>query len=184
MRPRDIPNLITGLRILLVAPVVFAILSERFEWALGLFIVAGASDGVDGFLAKYFSWQSRLGSLLDPIADKLLLVGCFIASWIVGLLPAWLVIAVVARDLVIVGGATAYHMLVGPFEGRPLLASKLNTLMQLVLLLVVLLDRTLFPLSPALIWTLSVATLATTLGSGLMYVYRWGRSYRHRRPRG
>lgn len=177
MKPRDIPNLITVLRILLVAPVVYAMLSQRFSLALLLFIAAGVSDAVDGFLAKFFHWQSRLGSFLDPIADKLLLVSCFVAAAALSLLPAWLVVAVVLRDLVIVVGAAVYYRLLGPFDGRPLLTSKLNTLVQLILIVVVLVDQGVTPVSPLLLQLLGIVTLSTTVASGVMYVYFWGQSY-------
>lgn len=177
MRARDIPNLITVFRIFLVIPVVQAMLAERFGLALLLFVVAGVSDAVDGFLAKYFHWQSQLGSLLDPVADKLLLVSCFVAAGVMSLLPPSLVAAVVLRDLLIVSGASAYYLLLGPFEGEPLLISKLNTLVQLVLIVAVLADRGIGAIPAELLTALMGATLITTVLSGVMYVYLWGRSY-------
>lgn len=177
MKARHIPNLITTFRIFLVLPIVDAMMTERFGLALGLFVVAGVSDAVDGFLAKYFHWQSRLGSLLDPVADKLLLVSCFITAGVLSLLPPALVVAVVLRDLLIVSGASAYYLLLGPFAGEPLLISKLNTLVQLVLIVGVLADRAVVAIPPALLDLVMVATLITTVASGASYVYLWGRSY-------
>lgn len=177
MNARHLPNLITVARIFLVIPTVDAMLQQRHGLALLLFVVAGVSDAVDGFLAKYFSWQSRLGSLLDPVADKLLLVGCFVTAGFMNMLPPSLVAAVVLRDILIVAGASAYYVLLGPFEGSPLLVSKLNTLVQLVLIVAVLADRGLEPLPSELLDTLMVTTLITTVLSGGMYVYLWGRSY-------
>lgn len=177
MKARDIPNLITVVRIFLVIPTVDAMLDERYGLALLLFVTAGVSDAVDGFLAKYFHWQSRLGSLLDPIADKLLLVSCFIAAGFMSLLPPSLVAAVVLRDVLIVSGASAYYLLLGPFEGEPLLVSKVNTLVQLVLIVAVLADRGLGTVPSAILDLLVVAVFTTTVLSGGMYVYLWGRSY-------
>lgn len=90
MKPHDIPNVITAFRFLLVPPVVILLLQERFTAALIVFGVAGFSDGLDGFLAKRYDWRSRLGSILDPLADKLLLVSSFVTLGWLGLIPAWL----------------------------------------------------------------------------------------------
>ncbi|WP_139558273.1 CDP-alcohol phosphatidyltransferase family protein [Methylotetracoccus oryzae] len=180
---RDIPNLITFFRIVLVGPVILTMTAGRFDWALGLFILAGVSDAIDGFLAKYFHWQSRLGSFLDPIADKLLLVSCYVTLGLKGLAPLWLVGAIVLRDLVIVAGAIAYYRLSGPYEGRPLLISKLNTLLQLSLVVALLFDQGLHALPSWGLDAMIYGTLFTTVASGAQYVLLWGRSYwRHEGP--
>jgi cardiolipin synthase len=172
---RDIPNLITLGRIALTIPVVWALIDGRFGLALVLFAVAGISDGVDGYLAKRYGWHSRLGSLLDPAADKLLLLTAYIALGWQGLLPLWLVLAVIGRDLLIVGGATAYHFWIEPFEGAPSRISKLNTLVQILLVVLVVADRGLIAMPPllldAMVWTVA----ATTLASGAGYVWVWSR---------
>ncbi|QSA99039.1 CDP-alcohol phosphatidyltransferase family protein [Methylococcus sp. EFPC2] len=177
MRARHIPNIISVLRVLLVYPVAHYMLNGRYELALSLFIVAGVSDGLDGFLAKHYHWQSKLGSLLDPLADKLLLLTCFILGAHLGLLPVWVTAAVVARDVVILGGAIAYYLLLHPFEGRPHWTSKLNTFLQLVLIVAVLFEHGVAPLPPLLLSTLTCLVLATTALSGIIYVLIWGRSY-------
>ena len=105
MKRSDIPNLITVMRIVLVVPVSWSLLRQEFGLALALFFVAGVSDGLDGFLAKHYGWSSRLGALLDPLADKALLVACYASLAWIGLLPVWLLVLVVARDVVIVAGA-------------------------------------------------------------------------------
>lgn len=102
LEPRHLPNIISVLRILLVYPVVQMLLARRYDWALALFVLAGLSDALDGFLAKHYHWQSRLGSFLDPAADKLLLLACFVVGGWQGLMPLWLVVAAVLRDIVIV----------------------------------------------------------------------------------
>lgn len=177
MKARHIPNIITVCRILLVYPVIHLLLLGRFDWALGLFVVAGVSDAVDGFLAKYFHWQSRLGSYLDPLADKLLLISSYVALAWLGLLPVWLTVLVVLRDVVIFSGAMAYYFLLRPFEGQPLLVSKLNTFFQLFLVFAVLVQHGLTPIPDGVITLLVMAVTLTTVVSGALYVYVWGTSY-------
>ena len=109
MKARDLPNLISFARILLSLPIVWLLYEREFSYALILFAVAGFSDGLDGFLAKHFHWQSHLGGLLDPLADKALLMSSFLVLGGLGLIPIWLVILVIFRDLTIMGGALYYH---------------------------------------------------------------------------
>jgi len=135
VKARDIPNIISIIRILLVLPFVVLILRQEFTWALVLFFVAGVSDGIDGYLAKHNNWTSRLGSILDPLADKLLLVSSFITLGWLNILPVWLVAAVLLRDLAIISGGLAYHVLVGRYEMEPTIVSKLNTFFQIMLVL-------------------------------------------------
>ncbi len=178
LRASDIPNLITIARILLTLPVVIAMLFREFELALALFVVAGVSDGVDGFLAKQFHWQSRLGSLLDPIADKLLLVSSYLCLGWLGLLPAWLVAAVMLRDLIIVGGAGIWTLRIGQLEAEPTIVSKINTFVQILLVVSVVADQALGLLPVGAIGALVWITLATTLSSGMDYVWVWGKRAR------
>ncbi len=175
MKLRDLPNIISAARLIAVIPVVWLLLEHRFGWALLLFAVAGLSDGVDGLLAKSFGWQSRLGGILDPLADKALLVSCFLVLGSMGLIPIWLVLAVVFRDLVIVGGALLYHFRVAEVDAAPTLASKLNTVVQLVLVVLVITDAGPYPLPGPLIQTLIWACLATVIVSGVQYVWVWSR---------
>ncbi len=177
MSLRGLPNLITVMRILLVAPVLWLLVEKRFAPALALFVVAGASDAVDGFLAKQFGWTSQLGAILDPLADKLLMVTCYLALGWLDLLPWWLVSAVILRDVVILCGVVAYQMTIGRLEIAPTLLSKANTLCQILLVMAVMAQQILnFPawLVPGLMWLV----LFTTLGSGLVYVWVWGRRAR------
>ena len=113
-----IPNAISLLRIALIVPILMLILRGEYAWALGLFFFAGFSDGLDGYLATRFNWQTRLGGLLDPVADKLLVAGLFITLAWVGQIPAWLATVVILRDIVIFGGAVAYNFLIEPAAGR------------------------------------------------------------------
>jgi cardiolipin synthase (CMP-forming) len=174
VKARDIPNLLCVFRILLTWPVAWAILEGRYPIALGLFLLAGFTDLLDGFLAKRFSWQSRLGGMLDPIADKLLLATSFVTLWLAGYVPGWLLAAVVARDLVIVVGAGVYRWLIGPFDAEPSVISKLNSFLQL-LYVVLTLSLLVFALpGPGPIAALGWAVFATTVVSGVHYVIRWG----------
>lgn len=170
-----IPNAITVLRLLLVPPVVALILAGEQVAALILFLVAGVSDGVDGFLARHFHWRSRMGALLDPLADKLLLLGTFVALTLEGLLPVWLLAAAVLRDAVILGGAAAYRMLVGRVEAEPLIISKINTVLQILLALLSLLPWDSPEAAREGLLGLQLLTLVTILGSGAAYVLGWSR---------
>ncbi len=178
MRARDIPNLITVGRILLVAPVAWALVAEKYKLALLLFFVAGASDAVDGFLAKRFDWTSRLGALLDPLADKFLLVTCYaVLAWN-GLLPFWLLVLVLTRDLLIVGGAVAYNFRIRRLEAEPTLISKLNTLLQILLVLLVIVHQaTDWGRAHWIDWLIYAVTVSV-IWSGLDYVITWTRRAR------
>lgn len=168
-----IPNAISMLRVALVVPILLLIQAGEFGWALALFWIAGFSDGLDGYLATRFNWQSRLGALLDPIADKLLVAGLFIMLAITELIPIWLTVIVIIRDVVIVGGAVTYHYLIQPLEGDPTRISKLNTALQLLFLLFVL-SRAAFDWPDKIsITVLGAATAVTVVISGIDYVIQW-----------
>lgn len=174
MQANHIPNTISLFRMLLVPPMVVALLNEYYGAALVLFAVAGVSDALDGYLAKRYGWSSRLGSILDPLADKLLLVSAYLILGWLGELPLWLVLVVVGRDLVIVAGGVAYHYFIGSYELDPSLLSKLNTLAQIVLILATLVTHSVLNLPAGMIAALVYLVLATTLLSGLSYVWTWG----------
>lgn len=173
LRLAQIPNFICLVRLVLVWPIVVLILHREYQTALLLILVAGVSDGLDGFLAKRYGWQSRLGGLLDPLADKLLLVSVFVALSVTGLVPVWLTGLVILRDLVIVVGGVVFQFRIAPVQPEPSGASKLNTVAQLVLALGVLSGQQ-FGVPPAWAITLAGATvLVTSVVSGLDYVVRW-----------
>jgi cardiolipin synthase len=134
----NIPNLITLGRILLVPVVVWAIASGAMWIAFVLFLAAGVSDAVDGFLAKRFDMATELGAYLDPLADKALIVSIYLALGINGDIPRWLVILVVSRDILIVGGIMLSWLMGNPLKIKPLLVSKLNTVAQIAFACVVL----------------------------------------------
>lgn len=175
MRPSDLPNLITVFRFLLVPPVVVLLLKGRFGSALLIFAVAGFSDALDGYLAKRHNWTSRAGALMDPLADKLLLVSAFITLGWLGLIPLWLVALVILRDLVIVTGAIIYHMRIEQLEAAPSLVSKLNTFTQIMLLLAIMFNQAFRELPELWLDVLLYCVLVTTLWSGFDYVWTWSR---------
>lgn len=174
MELRDIPNLITILRMVLVVPILLLIANEQFVHSLLLFAVAGISDGVDGYLAKRMGWQSRLGSILDPLADKLLLVSTSLLLVWMEMIPYWLVAIIVLRDLLIVVGGTLYHYRIGEYEMAPSIVSKINTFSQIAYVLGVILVAAMGWEMAAEITVASYIVLTTTLMSGADYVWTWG----------
>lgn len=170
-----LPNLITGLRILLIPPFLWLLLQGCYGGALALFVLAGASDGVDGFLAKRYGWRSPLGAVLDPLADKLLMLCAYLALGWLAALPWWLVGMVVVRDGIIVAGALTYYRLFGAYEMEPLLASKLNTVLQIMLVLTVLWGLWQGGVPLALLHVLIGLVGLATLVSGSAYVWLWSR---------
>ncbi|HET9903523.1 MAG TPA: CDP-alcohol phosphatidyltransferase family protein [Xanthobacteraceae bacterium] len=131
--PVNLPNLITLARILSVPIVVWAIAANEMLVAFVLFVTAGISDAVDGFLAKRFDMKSELGAYLDPLADKVLIVSIYVALGITQEIPRWLVILVVSRDLMIIGAVMLSWLVGKPVAVRPLVISKINTVAQIVL---------------------------------------------------
>jgi cardiolipin synthase (CMP-forming) len=172
---RHLPNLICLIRIALIWPIATALAASEYRPALLLFAVAAVSDGLDGYLAKRFRWTSELGKILDPLADKLLLVTVFVeAAWL-GLIPWWLSAAVVARDCMIGLGALTFRLWFGPLRGRPTILSKINTAVQLMYLALVMLGAAAGEPLQAVLDAGVALTLATTVLSGLHYVVSFTR---------
>jgi cardiolipin synthase len=134
----NLPNLITVGRIFLVPFIVWAITVGQFQLAFWLFVAAGLSDAVDGFLAKRLEAKSEFGAYLDPLADKALLMSIYVTLGIAGQLPAWLVIGVVSRDIMILGAVIVAWIVEKPLTIQPHIVSKLNTLAQILLVIAVL----------------------------------------------
>ncbi|MBT8419322.1 MAG: CDP-alcohol phosphatidyltransferase family protein [Gammaproteobacteria bacterium] len=175
MDKHHIPNLITGLRVLLTPPVVLLLIFDEYLLALGIFFIAGLSDGVDGFLAKRYGWKTRLGSVLDPLADKTLLLATFITLGWLSLIPLWLVGLIILRDAIIVGWAAAYQALTQRLEVHPNLFSKINTVAQILLALAVMFFQgTGIPWS-GLETILVILVFITTLLSGTIYLIEWAK---------
>jgi len=172
---RFIPNGLCIARILLLPPVVWLLVHERFALTLGMFALAAASDGLDGFLAKRFGWTSQLGKALDPLADKILLVGVFVTLAFIGMVPTWLAVVAVARDLIITAGALSYYALYGYPHGQPTVISKVNTLCQVLFLLVIIAAPALGRSWDTAVTVLGALVFVTTVVSGLDYVITWSR---------
>jgi len=172
----NIPNLITLGRILLVPIVVWAIATPGAMWiAFVLFLAAGVSDAVDGYLAKRFAMTTELGAYLDPLADKALIVSIYLTLGINGFIPRWLVILVVSRDILIVGGIMLSWLVGPPLKIKPLLVSKLNTVAQIVFASVVLGSLGFNYELPTLTLILMGLVAVLTLLSVAAYVAEWVR---------
>jgi cardiolipin synthase len=170
----NLPNTITVARILLVPAIAWYAHERDYEAAFWLFLLVAVSDAVDGLIARAWNQRTRFGAIADPLADKLtMLTVTLLLAWQGGL-PWWLAAAIVARDLVIVGGALAYRALIGPLEIAPTWLSKVNTALEFALLAAVLAAGAGYfeaePWLPTLMWLV----LATVLASGAQYVWVWG----------
>lgn len=174
-RDLSIPNIISLGRVILVPIAFWLVVTGQLQAAFFVFVVAGISDAIDGYLAKRYGWSTELGAYLDPIADKLLIVTIFVALGVKGTLPSWLVIAVVSRDVLIVIGILLTWLLGNPARIRPLAVSKANTLAQIVLAATVLADEgfNLGLTAPRviLVWL----TAALTIASLAAYIRAWHR---------
>jgi len=171
--PASIPNVITLARILLVPIIVWAIASSQMEIAFAVFVVAGVSDAIDGFLAKRFNLTSELGALLDPLADKALLVSIYMALGIWGAIPRWIVILVVSRDIMIVSAVIVSWLFDKPVQMKPLMVSKLNTAAQVAFAALVLGSLGFgFQLSPYDFILMALVTVFTLVSVSL-YLVEW-----------
>jgi cardiolipin synthase len=171
----SIANFITLARLLSVPVMIWLILNDQMTAAFWLFVAAGLSDAVDGYIAKRFDQRSHLGALLDPVADKTLLVSMYVTLGIANHLPNWLVILVVFRDVIIVGGFLLALAATQPMPSQPLAVSKLNTALQIILIAAVLARLGLHLPDYGVVEILIYAVGATTVISGAGYLVRWAR---------
>lgn len=169
----SLPNLLTILRILLVPLAVWLIINDQFTSAFGVFVIAGVTDAVDGFIAKRFDSVTELGAYLDPIADKLLLVSIYVALGIQDFLPNWLVILVVSRDVMIIGAVILSWLVGHPVRIRPLFLSKANTAAQITLAALVLGLLAIDGYSVDIVMWGSALTGLLTVASGGQYMIAW-----------
>jgi cardiolipin synthase len=171
---RFIPNALCILRMLLVVPVAWLLLRHEFWLTLWVFAFAAFTDGLDGFLAKRCGWMSELGKILDPLADKILLVGVFITLAVIGLVPTWLAAIAVSRDVIISAGAIAYNSLYGNPRGNPTWISKVNTLCQVGYVLLIVGTRAVDwvpeSITQVALTVLGALVFVTTIVSGIDYV--------------
>jgi cardiolipin synthase len=171
----NLPNLVTIGRILLVPLIVWAITSGKIQFAFWIFVVAALSDAVDGFLAKRFDARSEFGAYLDPLADKTLLMSIYVTLGIAGLLPLWVVIAVVSRDIMILGAIVVAWIVGKPLTIQPLVVSKLNTLAQILLATLVLASNG-FNFNPGYAFDGALILVAVLTGlSAAAYLAAWMR---------
>jgi cardiolipin synthase (CMP-forming) len=178
----NIPNTLTLARILAVPLLVWLIIDQEMFAAFVVFMLAGLSDGADGYLAKRFGWHTELGAYLDPIADKALLVTIYVTLGLSGHLPVWLVIAVVSRDILIVGAVMLAWMMSRPVTVKPLLISKANTFSQILLAGLVLAELGLGLGLGGLIWVLIWVTGTLTILSAAAYFWSWLRHMASHEP--
>jgi cardiolipin synthase len=170
-----IPNVLTVLRLLAVPLIVLLMIEHRMSLAFLLFVAAGVTDGLDGFLAKRFNWRTELGAWLDPLADKALLVSIYVTLGIFGHIPAWLVILVVSRDILIIGAFVLSWMMERPVRIKPLIVSKVNTAAQILLAASVLADLGFGLGLERIADGLVLLVTATTVLSALAYLKGWFR---------
>lgn len=168
-----LPNLITIARLLSVPGIVYFVIADQYLLASVLFILAGISDGVDGFIARQFDMKSDLGGYLDPLADKALLTSVYIVLTYKGLLPVWLAVLVVSRDILIVGAVMLSWMVGKPVEMAPLMVSKANTTAQIALAGLVLCSAALIFDPGRLLGVIIVLTGALTVISAVAYITDW-----------
>ena len=173
-----LPNAISIMRIALILPILLLFVNDEFGWALGLFLIAGLSDGVDGYIAKKYNWNTRLGAFLDPAGDKLLVAWCFGTLAYLSHIPVWLAVVVIFRDVVIVAGSFMYHYLVRRLEGEPTWISKLNTGLEFVFLVFIMSKAGFGWPDNITIIVLGASVLVTVFISGYDYVSNWIRSAR------
>lgn len=169
----NLPNLISLMRLLLVPLTVWLIISDAHGWAFVTFMVAGISDGIDGFLARRFDWRTRLGAYLDPLADKALLVSIYVTLGLLREIPAWLVIIVVSRDALIVGAVVLSRLMDHPVHVVPLMISKVNTLAQISFAVAVIGVAALGRPLDLLVEYVSIPVGLLTVLSGAAYLHAW-----------
>jgi len=165
-----IPNILTSLRIVAAPVAGIAILRGHIEVALALFVVASITDGLDGLLARVLHQQSRLGAFLDPLADKLLLLGCYLALAYVGSAPAWLTATIVVRDVLIVSAVYLIYQRIGRFTMAPSLPGKLTTFLQMATAAALLVDGWRESAIPFSLGPLFIVTAFATVVSGVHYI--------------
>lgn len=171
-----LPNTITITRIFAMIPLVWYMLEKNYEYALYIALAAGFSDMLDGFLARRFGWEGKLGRILDPIADKFMMLCCYLLFAVQGLIPNWLLIVVLIRDISIITGGVFYHYAILKVDKEsPSLISKFNTTIQILLIVVILSHYSVYQFNILFIDVLIYLVTFFTVASGLHYVYYWGK---------
>lgn len=174
MNKNQIPNAISILRIVLVVPIGYFLWQQNYLVALFLFLIGGLSDGLDGFLARRYKWETELGVILDPMGDKLMMLTAYLLLGWHNILAWWLVSLVIFRDLIIVLGTLLYRKFIGEAKLKPLFISKLNTVCQILLVLIVMLSQV-FNFNSLVVDSIFWLVVVTTIMSGYAYINEWGR---------
>ncbi len=179
---RYLPNALTFLRLLLAAPLGLLILREQYELALAVGFLAGVTDALDGWTARKLGYFSQFGAALDPVADKVLITVSFLCTAQVGLIPWYLAITVIARDVIIVCGALCYRLLIGPFEFGATSLSKLNMVVQITFCVLLLAAQLVPPLGIDWLFWGGVLVIVIAIVSGVDYMVTWaGKALKNRR---
>lgn len=171
MKLRYIPNIITITRMILLIPFLHSLLNEQYKLAFYLFFFAGLTDGLDGWIARHFNWQSQIGGMLDPISDKLFVSSSFITLGLLEQLPWWVVFLVLIRDAIIIAGVSAYRYFIGPLVFHSTRLSKWNTVLQGMVIFISIYQLAFTALPTAVFWSLVYGMSATTLASCLHYIW-------------
>ncbi|MCF6192708.1 MAG: CDP-alcohol phosphatidyltransferase family protein [Kangiellaceae bacterium] len=178
MNLNQLPNIITSIRLILLIPLSFYLSRQDYQAAVIIFFIAGFSDALDGFLAKRFNWVSRFGSILDPIADKALLVLTMGILTLNDKISLQLFTLVTIRDIYIISGAYYYYKKIGPYNMAPSYISKLNTFVQISLVTLILVSLSYYSVPDLLINSLTIAVYLTVVSSGIHYTVVWGKKYK------
>ncbi len=173
MKLAYIPNAITLSRLFLVPVLILALKDHRYLSGLIIFIIAGITDALDGYIAKRFNSVSQFGAVLDPLADKVLLVSAYVMLTVIGHVPFWLLLAVGFRDLLIIGGYLVVTSMMGAVQMHPSYLSKLNTFVQILLVIVILTQEAAALSFPRITQALIFLVLFTTVASGGHYIWQW-----------
>lgn len=173
----QLPNIITSIRLILLIPLSYYLIAENYQPALIIFFIAGFSDALDGFLAKKFNWVSRFGSILDPIADKALLVITMAILTFNAKISVLLFSCAAIRDIYIIAGAYFYYKRIGPFDMQPSYISKFNTFAQILLVTLILISLGYINIPDPIISGLVILVYLTVITSTVHYSYVWGSKY-------
>ncbi len=171
MKARHIPNIITITRLLFLIPFLYTLLNEYYQTSFIIFFFAGFTDGLDGFLARRYHWESKLGRLLDPLSDKLFMSSSYLTLGYLGQIPWWLIFFVLGRDIIILGGVSLYQRLCGPIEFHSTMLSKTNTVLQGFVVFTAVFQMGFIALPYWLFQSLIVVTTLTTAASFAHYIW-------------
>ena len=175
----NLPNILSFARLLAAPVAIMLMLEGRFAACFWLFMAAGVTDAIDGWIATRFDARTEFGAYLDPLADKALVVSTYLMLGYLGHIPSWLVVLVVFRDVLIIGGAMVAYVILGDFRSRPLAVSKVNTAVQIALVAIVLARLGLDFGHPSMDLVLAYIAATTTILSGFAYLWQWGRRLAH-----